>query len=165
MQQLNIYPIDTNIIVSLNDTAWELQRNKPELSITVAEKIISLTDSILNIKYKSLETNISLDELTSIFLLKQKARALNCLGYALESQSQYANALIYLKQAVKINMMIDYKSSLSSSFLGLGFVHKALSNNTKAIAYYLKAQELSEELNDSVGIIASLINLGAIYQV
>lgn len=82
------------------------------------------------------------------------------IAIAYSNISRYDTAKILLNQAIEICKKIGHKKQESSCLNTLGNIHLDLSEKKEALACFLNALNLSEEIKDSFRIPMRLVNIG-----
>ena len=96
-------------------------------------------------------------------LKKHMANALNTQGASSYFQGDYAKAIDYYTQSLKIQEEIGDKKGISACLNNIGLIYKEQGDYAKAIDYYTQSLKIQEEIGDKQGIASSLNNIGGIY--
>jgi serine phosphatase RsbU (regulator of sigma subunit) len=91
------------------------------------------------------------------------ASTLNNIGNIYNDQGDYAKAIEYYTQSLKIREEIGNKNGIAMSLNNIGTIHDLQGNYAKAMDYYTQSLKIREEIGDKKGIASSLHNLGIIY--
>jgi tetratricopeptide (TPR) repeat protein len=94
---------------------------------------------------------------------KHIAAALNTQGVSFAIQGDYAKAIEYYTQSLKIYEEIGNKSGIANSLYNIGLIHKNQGDFAKAIEYYNQSLKIKEEIGNKKGIAMSLNVIGTIY--
>ncbi|HEX7413331.1 MAG TPA: tetratricopeptide repeat protein, partial [Bacteroidia bacterium] len=150
--------IKLHILVSLSEECDEqdiLKYAKP--AVELANKLLSVIPSEVDEQNKP-STPLRLT------INKQKALALNNIGYICNRQGQIKEALDYYHYSLKIQEEINDKTGIAASLINIGFIYNNQGNATQALDYYQKSLKIQQEIKDNYGISYSLNNIGAIYE-
>lgn len=103
-------------------------------------------------------------------LQKQMAGALSMQGISFSFRSDYAKALKYFKQSLKITEeipqpdgTIGYKKGIAGNLIGIGSIYLDQGDYPKALSCYQRSLKIKQEIGDEKGEAASLNNIGLIY--
>ncbi len=96
-------------------------------------------------------------------LLPKRSNTLVSIGRVYINQGDYARALDYNLQALKVSEKSGSKKSLVVSYGNLGLVYKLKKDYDKTLAYYDKALKLAREIGDREKTAAILGNTGNVY--
>jgi tetratricopeptide (TPR) repeat protein/serine phosphatase RsbU (regulator of sigma subunit) len=94
---------------------------------------------------------------------KYIAYAVNTQGVSFYLQGDYAKAIEYYSQSLKIREEIGDKKGIATSLNNIGIIYYAKGESAKAIEYYSQSLKIKEEIGDKKGIAMSLNNIGMIY--
>jgi tetratricopeptide (TPR) repeat protein len=117
---------------------------------------VDLAETILSEK-----RNLSDDQKNRI--LKQKASALNNIGFIYDNRGNIEKALEYYSQSLKIQEGLGNKKGIASSLNNIGFIYFNQNDVEKALDYWKRCLKLQEEIGNKPGIALSLNNIGAAY--
>jgi two-component system, sensor histidine kinase and response regulator len=125
IQQLQIATSDTNKINLMNELAWEYMTSEPEKTKKYAEEALALAEKV-NFK-------------------RGEILALNYLGDYCRRQAQYAQAITYTTQSLKIAMSEKDSLGIADAYRLLGIVHSfSLHEYSKALKYQTEALKIYE---------------------
>ena len=79
-------------------------------------------------------------------------------------QGDYAKAIDYYNQSIKIAEEIGDKAEIVPSLNNIGMIYKEQGNYAKAIDYYTQSLKINEEVGDRKVVAASLIFIGNVYE-
>jgi tetratricopeptide (TPR) repeat protein len=145
---------DTTIVnawIAWDNIVW---RAEPEMDFVLNQKIDSLCAK--NLKKK-------LNKQEKAKFLKSSSFALNNIGTIYKAQGDYAKAIEYFTQSLKIEEEIGNKSGIAGSLNNIGIIYKIQGNYAKAIESYTQSLKMKEEIGDKEGIASTLNNIGNIY--
>jgi pentatricopeptide repeat protein len=94
---------------------------------------------------------------------KYMANALNTQGISSAIQGDYAIAMDYYTQSLKIHEELGNKKGIAKSLNSIGINYKLQGNYAKAIDYFTQSLKIQEELGNKQGISKALHNIGVIY--
>jgi tetratricopeptide (TPR) repeat protein len=123
-------------------------------------------DFVLNQKIDSLcakNLKKKLNKQEKAKFLKSSSFALNNIGTIYKAQGDYAKAIEYFTQSLKIEEEIGNKSGIAGSLNNIGIIYKIQGNYAKAIESYTQSLKMKEEIGDKEGIASTLNNIGNIY--
>ena len=116
--------------------------------------------------------NLNFDFAQSKGLKKQMAGALSMQGISFLFRSDYAKALKYFKQSLKITEEIPQpdgttgdKKGIAGNLIGIGNIYLEQDDYPKALSYYQRSLKIKQEIGDEKGVAASLNNIGLIYSI
>ncbi len=142
--QIRQYPKKDSVMVELiNSLVFELYDVDTDRADKLIEKSITLADS--------LHYNIG------------KVNAIYYKGQVEYVRSNYSDAIVYFKQALKANQLIGIKRNVSYSLNGIGMCYYEQGKYPKAIEYYTKSMLIDKEENDLAGVSACLNNIANVY--
>jgi len=95
---------------------------------------------------------------------KDMANALHTQGASFYLQGDYANAIAYYTQSLKIRKEIEDKQGIASSLNNIAMIYQKQGDHANAIAYYMQCLKIDEESGDKQSIATSLNNIGVIYR-
>ena len=98
-------------------------------------------------------------------LQKDMAKALNTQGVSFYFRGDYAKAIDYYTQSLKIKEDIGDKQGIAASLNNIGSIYKDQGDYAKAIDYYTQSLKIKEDIGDKQGIATSLNNIGIIYKI
>jgi len=96
-------------------------------------------------------------------ILKQKARALNNIGFIYEQNGEISNALYYYNNSLKISEEIGDKEGIATLLNNIGLMYNNKGDIHTALDYYFRSLKLREAAGDKKGIANSINNIAAIY--
>ncbi len=132
-----------------------------------AQALRLLTESLLSRGMATKAMPFAEDSLTAAIKAQdryEEAKALNNLGIAYKSLSDYPRALEYYFKALVINKELGDKSGMASTTGNIGLVYKELSDYTRALEYYHKALTINEELGNNRRVAINIGNIGSVYK-
>jgi serine phosphatase RsbU (regulator of sigma subunit) len=88
---------------------------------------------------------------------------LNSIGIILEKQGNYAKAIEYYTQGLKLEEESENLPGIASSLINIGNIYDNQHSYKKALEYYTKSLEIEDELNNKAGIAKCLFNIGDTY--
>ena len=91
------------------------------------------------------------------------AIAMGRISYAEYNKGNYAEALKFGLQEVKIFEKQKDPKALANAYNGLGNIFKGQENYTKAVYYYKKCQQTAISCGDKLDLLYSYLNLGNVY--
>ena len=94
---------------------------------------------------------------------KYLAQAFNTQGTTFYFKGDYARAIDYFTQGLKIREAIGDKKGLASSINNMGAIYTDQGESEKALNCYKRSLKIREEIGDKNGMAASFNNIGAIY--
>lgn len=123
-------------------------------------------DLDLNIKIKNkcsfnLDKNLKKSE--QEFFKKNFAKALHNLGSIFYSKGDYAKAISYFTQSLKIKEELNDIQGIAATVNNIGNIYLDQTNYEKAKKYYLRSLEISKKLKDKYSMASALSNIGLIY--
>ena len=89
---------------------------------------------------------------------------LNNIGYFFNSKGDVKNALTYYKKGLKIQLELDAKKGMATSYNNIGAILKQQGDIPTALEYYHKSLKIQEEIENISGLGQALNNIGNIYQ-
>jgi len=95
---------------------------------------------------------------------KQKAQALNNIGFSYNNQGDIHSALEYYLKGLRMQEEIGDKSGSALSLNNIGAIYYSQGEISKALEYYHKSLKISEEIKDKQGISISLNSIGNNYR-
>lgn len=140
-----------NAWISWDDLIWQ---NNPELDLELNIKIKNKCSSNLSKKLKSSELD---------FYKKNYAKALHNLGSIFYSKGDYAKAISYFTQSLKIKEDLNDIQGIAATVNNIGNIYLDQTNYEKAKKYYLRSLEISKKLKDKHSMASALSNIGLIY--
>lgn len=87
----------------------------------------------------------------------------NILGAELCTKGEYDEAFTYLQQALALAGKLQYKKGIAAARHRVASVYWYKADYNNALASWLKAQKIYEELNDSKGMANVIFNLSNVY--
>ena len=103
------------------------------------------------------------DEARKIDYKAGEAKGLNGLGATRDFQGDYAGALDYLFQALKINEELGDRESAASRYNNIGLVYASQEDYPNAIKYFIRALDVYDELNNYSSVALVSANIGEQY--
>jgi serine phosphatase RsbU (regulator of sigma subunit) len=91
------------------------------------------------------------------------ASTLNNIGNIYNDQGDYAKAIEYYTQSLKISEEIGDKEGIASTLNNIGNIYNDQGDYAKAIEYYTQSLKIREEIGNKNGIAMSLNNIGTIH--
>lgn len=136
--------------------AWDniIWRVDPELDFDLNKKVEELCQK--NLKK-------SLSEAEKEFFSKNKAKALHNFGIVFYERGDYAKAVNYFSQSLKLKEELDDPRGEAASINNIGNIYLEQNNFEKAEEFYRRSLSISRTLEDDVGISSALSNIGLIY--
>ena len=125
------------------------------------EEILKYSALAIELANKLLEDGSSAE--VNKMILKHKAHALSNKGFFYNSQGDFAEALLNLNEALKIQKELNDKPGLSMTLNNLGFMYNNHGDISKALDHYGQCLKIQSEIGDMSGIATSLSNSGLIY--
>ncbi|MGZ3864756.1 MAG: tetratricopeptide repeat protein [Bacteroidia bacterium] len=122
----------------------------------------AFNDEIVKLANKNLRELSETDPARKKFK-KYLADAINNRGFLESQHGDFAGALGYYKESLKIQAEIGDKVGMAASLNNLGSVYKDQGNVSLGIEYFMKSLKIQEEIGDKRGMSYSLGNLGLIY--
>jgi len=147
--------IDTVKINALLYIGEQFILSNPDTTLIYEQRALDLSNSFLK------QNN---SEVVKKSLYRQKADAINNIGYILKMKGQIPKALEYYHKSLKIREYIKDKTGVATSLNNIGLIYLTQGDVGKALEYYLKSLSLLKEIDDKKGIAYSLINIGKIYK-
>ncbi|GIV30296.1 MAG: hypothetical protein KatS3mg028_1362 [Bacteroidia bacterium] len=92
-----------------------------------------------------------------------KAGCVSNIGVVYWMQGNYAKALEYYFQSLKINEDIENKAGQANNLGNIGIVYFAQGNYIKALEYYFQALKKNEEIGNKKSQATNLGNIGNVY--
>ena len=140
--------------------AWgeQVYMDKPDTALILWQQSLSIADKNLT-GFKNLSGLPALKDT----LLKQKASALNNIGYIYNNQGDIPKAIEYINKSLKIFEEIGDKNSIAISFYNIGTIYGKQGDIPKALEYFNKSLKIREEIGDKQGMADSFNNIGLIY--
>ena len=149
---------DTTRINALFKLGEQLIFSNPDTTLIIEQQALSIADKNLT-GFKNLSGLAALKDT----LLKQKASALNNIGYIYMNQGDIPKALEYLNKSLNIQEEIGDKKGMATSFNNIGMIYNNQGDNPKALEYFNKSLNIYEEISDKKGMALSFNNIGSIY--
>jgi two-component system NarL family sensor kinase len=134
---------DTVRLLAIHIIASGYTNNNPDTAIILAQQELALAQAINHKRFA--------------------ANALNIIGGAFITKSNYPEAIENLLNSLRIFEEIGNKKGASRCFLNLGAVYFRQQSYDKASDYFLKALSLAEEFNNKQLIAECYNNLGVVY--
>lgn len=134
---------DSAQILFLNDYAWGIKNNKPDLSIELMEKSIQLASQ------KKLD------------YLKADAIRIQAISY--RNLGEDLKAIALNNKVLKIYVQLGYKKGVMVTYNSLGILYKNRHQLDSADYYYSSAISLAKELQNGKAEVQFLLNKTAIY--
>ena len=184
---------DNNKVNTLNTLAYLFRSNDPDTAIYFANEAIALATGLDNktgiinaYLYKGIATKnlgnfeealkndmaalsmcdqllASDNKINKLNILKLKAGAQSSIGSVYEEQGNYAEALKYNEEALKIRQETGDKPGLAASYNNIGNIYADQGNNPKALKFFLAGLKIKEEIGDKKSISISYNNIGSLY--
>ena len=136
-----IVTLRVRALIELSISLW--RRGMPKESISPAEEALYLSIQAEN--------------------KEQESKALNSIGNANMSLSNYPRALEYFTKAVAIYEEIGNKYGVAANTGNIGNMYRFISDYARALEYCSKALAINEEIGDKYGLAANTGNIGLIY--
>jgi tetratricopeptide (TPR) repeat protein len=92
------------------------------------------------------------------------AASLQNIGLVYDSKGDYARALSYKLNSLKLRELVGDKKALGNSYANLGISYTDLGDYPKGIEYYLKSQRVAEDMGDKNLLANNYNNIGLVYQ-
>ncbi len=92
------------------------------------------------------------------------ASSYRVIGVAYKTKGDFARAVLYYNEAIKMQEEINDPKGMASSYNNLGNVYQQQGNFTKALEAHLTSLKLSEKIKDEKGMASSYNNIGLAYQ-
>jgi tetratricopeptide (TPR) repeat protein len=134
---------DTQRVNLYTHLAWENRNSN-----------LSITDSFSNIAIE-LSHKIGFDKGTGNAYLNK--------GFFYKNFGRYDDAMKAFRWALFHFVKCRYKQGFSSVYNSIAGLHYIQSNYSTALFYYLQSLQISEELNDIIGMARTLNNIGVLY--
>ena len=163
-QQAQVDSLEQIITSAKHDTtivnawiAWDniIYVTDPDMDFILNQR----TDSLCS---KNLKKNLNNEE--KFNFLHAKGKALNVFGIIYKNQGDYAKAIDYYTQSLKIREEIGDKKGIASSLNNIGNIYDDQGDYSNANDYYTQSLKIYEELGDKKGTANSLNNIGIIYK-
>ncbi len=103
------------------------------------------------------------DDSLKRFVLTSKSDLLFNLSQIHRNQGEVKKTVQYLEAALEIDIELNNRSNISSSYNDLGVIYSDMGLFDKALDYYVKSLQIDRELNNLQGVASSLINLGYLH--
>jgi len=145
---LKIKAINTIVEESWDDSVWPLY-NKWLYSY-IQEKLVV---------YRSKSNK----ELVIEKLTKSLGEALNNMGVLYSNKGNYAKAMEYYNESLKIMEAAGYKKEIAVALNNIGYIHLTQGKAVIALEFYLNSLRIKKEIHDEKGIANSLNNIAQIY--
>jgi tetratricopeptide (TPR) repeat protein len=143
-----------------------------ELTISPSQRM-SVLVNLGNAYYSISENDRALDNYKSMLelakkvsqkdALEGKAAALGNIGLIYLDKEELAEALKYLKKALKIDKEIGHKKGEASSLGNIGLVYRDKGELAEALKYNKEALDINKEIGYKQGEASALGNIGLIY--
>ncbi|MCF8364937.1 MAG: tetratricopeptide repeat-containing sensor histidine kinase [Bacteroidales bacterium] len=127
------------------------------LILLAKQQFYNFPDQSVENGLKALETAM---ETNDRLLIAKAAKNIGILYYRL---SEFANALKYLKLALKYNLEANNPDELAANYNNLGLIYSQLGNYNLALENHLKQLKINEETGNLKGLANSNLNIGNIY--
>ncbi|MBC7862055.1 MAG: tetratricopeptide repeat protein [Bacteroidia bacterium] len=177
---------DSNKVNNLNKLAWELNSGNSDSALILTDEALVLSRKInwqtgigstinqQGIFYamrgdfpKSLTSFLKALEVWNSLGKKagpvRKARTLGNIGNVYTNQGNYAEALFYSLQSLKISENIGEKKSTATNLGNIGLIYWHLKDYSKALDFLTKALKQNEKIENKPGIGQNLGNIGILY--
>ncbi len=96
--------------------------------------------------------------------VKHLAKSYNLLGIMFYKKGDYAQALHYQKQALQLNISINYETGIGINYINLGNIYSELKHYYLSETCYLKAITIYNKLNNPLQLCRCLLNIGTLKQ-
>ena len=180
-QKLSI-PQDTNTVQNLNRDAYAIRLTNPEETLNKGQKALALAKKlgyevgiaeamrVIGIGYfyqdkpeKAISAYLnSLDRFQKIGNEEGQAKVYNNIGN-LYRDAEHDKALEYFKKSLELAKKLDIKDLQAGLYLNMGTVYMRKKNIRLGQDNYRKSLALFTDIDEPVGIIHSLQNLGVLY--
>lgn len=145
---------DTLRVAILRRLSIDLRKKDPDksfeynrLSLALAEGLVTSSNSkIANAATRMLAQN------------------LNSMGLSYRMQGNYAKAIAYFFQSLKINKGMGNEKEVAGNLNNIGTVYYSEGDFDKAIDYFLQALRIKEQLGLKKEVATSLNNIGLVYR-
>lgn len=145
---------DTNRIDNLLQCSELHILSNLDSSLEYSQQALSLAENLFK------ETR---DSTVKIVALKQKAIALNNIGYIWNMTGDDDKSLLFFEQSLKIKEELGDKMGMAYSLNNIGYIHNNNGNLPKAFEYYNRSLKIREEIDDKKGIGYALNNIASLY--
>jgi tetratricopeptide (TPR) repeat protein len=135
---------DTAKILALAEIAFQYRTNQPDTCIFLAQQALAQSEKI--------------------HFLRGQGRALNVLGTAYETQSDYARSLECHRRGLAVFEAMNAPKDEANALNSIGIVYKEQGNFPLALEFYHKALQIREKIQDKKGVSASYNNIGNVYR-
>ncbi len=132
------------------------QKKLNELLDQAYETVDSSRDSALTILNNAEEIALDIKDTGALIFIY------NNVGRIYIDKSQYENASVAYRDALKYSEAYGHKLGVGYAFTGLGNLHQEMNNLALARSYFQQGLAAYKEVNDSFGIGASLNNIGIV---
>lgn len=96
-------------------------------------------------------------------LKKQMAAARNTQGVSFRIRGDYANAINFFLQNLKLFEELGDKEGIGKSLNNIGNIYREQRDNDKAIEYYFKSLDIQNQIGRKIGIAATMGNIANIF--
>jgi len=132
-------------------------------ALAQVEQAMSHYDKAINYLKKTIDLKNKIGD------KRGQAIAYLTLGNIYNTKGEYQKSIFHYQNTLKIARKIDNKKLIASALNSIGIIYenlanyKNLNNLNEALKYYRQAEEVSRSMNDTIGIIEDLSNIGNIY--
>lgn len=141
---LNTKLIDSSRVIVLNQLANQYLFSKPDSSLLLAQKGLTISREI---KYAEGEAN-----------------CLNIKGIVYWITGNYPDALQNFLQSLEIREQIHDGLGMALAYMNMGIIYSEQKEYAEAISYTQQAKILSQEIGDTLHFIYTLVNLGDYFE-
>jgi tetratricopeptide (TPR) repeat protein len=169
-------------IDSITDSAWDMLRTEPVLSLELSEQAFEMsktaqyTDGEINalllmgMVYKQIG---AFDKSAEVYFealgIAQKTQnqpkissCYNNIGNVYQIQGNFDKALQYYLLSLDIEEQLRNKAQISIRLYNIGVLYESVDSLNKALTYYYNSLLTEEEINNSEGIIFALYGISGI---
>ncbi|MEW6467949.1 MAG: tetratricopeptide repeat protein [Bacteroidota bacterium] len=93
---------------------------------------------------------------------KEEGQALNNIGICYRYKGQYAQAVSYYRQALKVREEINDLKGIAASYNNIGLIYQYQSDYSQAIKHFLKTREILESMTDSMESVTHMKMIGQV---
>jgi tetratricopeptide (TPR) repeat protein len=136
---------------------WDnlIYMSDPKTDVELTKRIDALTNKNLRKKLNKKEKR---------YFLSAKIFSLNSLGLICFDQGNYAKAMTYYTQSLKLCDRLHDTLRTASIFNNIGLLYQNQNHMDKALEYFVRSLRIREASGDSVFISESLNNIANIYE-
>ncbi len=158
LTQLKSDKEDTSKAKHLNALGWALMNQNPDTAIILGNQALEIITPVSSAEFIS--TKEPSEGKRIIFI---RASILQHLGVYYYSKGEYAKAIDYAMNALKLDEEQKNKTGMAICLGNIGNIYFSKGDYPKALDYYFKALNIAEELGYKRGISTHLSNIGLVY--